>query len=212
MDQQTLHKRSLLVVAQQDDQFQSDLIALVPHLRAFSRRLCNRRDFAEDLAQEALMKAWRARASFEMGTNLKAWLFTILRNCFYAQGRRAWREVLWDAESAECIEEPPNKQDWTIELSDTARAMRGLPDAQREAVILIGAGGFSYEEAAVICGSAIGTMKSRVARGRLALFSALDGNQPLPSGDSKCGVDATGYIFAQLHATTAAGPRRVAHI
>src|ERR1700683_1811776 len=77
-------------------QFQRDLIALIPHLRAFSRMLCGRRVIAEDMAQEALAKAWRARARFQPGTNLKAWLFTILRNEYYSHGRRAWRETHWD--------------------------------------------------------------------------------------------------------------------
>jgi RNA polymerase sigma factor (sigma-70 family) len=198
--------------ARQGDRFQRDLIALAPHLRAFSRTLCNRRDFAEDLAQEALMKAWRARDSFQDGTNLKAWLFTILRNVFYSHGRRAWREAHWDAETAERIEAPPNKQEWTIELSDTARALRVLPNAQREALILVGAGGFSYEEAADICDAPIGTMKSRVARGRTALLSALDGNEPLPSRPVQRSTEASEDIFAQMSALTGTMPRRVAHV
>jgi RNA polymerase sigma-70 factor (ECF subfamily) len=197
--------------ARHGDQFQCDLIALVPQLRAFSRTLCRRRDVAEDLAQEALMNAWRARGSFQAGTNLKAWLFTILRNGFYSHGRRAWREAHWDAESAERIEGPPNKQDWCMELSDTARAMQALPDVQREAIILVGAGGFSYEEAAAICDSAVGTMKSRVARGRCALLGALDGREPLPQPSSKRRVDASDDIFAQLNALASAGTRRSAH-
>jgi RNA polymerase sigma-70 factor (ECF subfamily) len=109
------------------------------------------------------------------------------------------------------IESAPNKQDWTIELSDTARAMRGLPDAQREAIILVGAGGFSYEEAAKICDSAIGTMKSRVARGRTALLNALDGDQPLPPLANERGSDASNDILAQMSALASAGKRRLAH-
>jgi RNA polymerase sigma-70 factor (ECF subfamily) len=180
------------------DRFQRDLLALAPHLRAFSRTLCSGRDFADDLAQETLLKAWRARDTFEVGTNLKAWLFTILRNCFYSHGRRAWRQAHWDADAAERIEGPPNKQEWTIELSDTARALRTLPDMQREALILVGAGGFSYEEAAKICDTAIGTVKSRVARGRTALLSLLDGVQPLPPLSTEQRISASDDIFAQL--------------
>jgi RNA polymerase sigma-70 factor (ECF subfamily) len=198
--------------ARQGDQFQRDLLALAPHLRAFSRALCSRRDFAEDLAQEALMKAWRARASFEAGTNLKAWLFTILRNCFYSHGRRAWREAHWDSAAAERIEGPPNKQDWAIELSDTARALRTLPDAQREAVILVGAGGFSYEEAAEICDSAIGTIKSRVARGRTALLSVLGGSEPLPQLASNGKTDASDDILGQLNVLAATATTRAAQL
>jgi RNA polymerase sigma-70 factor (ECF subfamily) len=183
--------------AQQDGLFQRDLIVLAPHLRAFSSTLCKRRDIAEDLAQEALLRAWRARASFEAGTNLKAWLFTILRNAFYSHARRAWREGHWDAGAAEKIEAPPDKQDWTIELSDTARALRSLPDEQREAIILVGAGGFSYEEAAQICSSPIGTVKSRVARGRSSLLATLDSNQPLKP---KSRMSAADDILTQMSA------------
>jgi RNA polymerase sigma-70 factor, ECF subfamily len=128
--------------------FERDLVALIPHLRAFSRMLCGRRAIAEDMAQEALAKAWRARGSFEPGTNLKAWLFTILRNEFYSHARRAWRETHWDSDLGECIAGPASEQEWTMELSDTARALSGLPDGQRKALILIAAGGFSYEDAA----------------------------------------------------------------
>ena len=189
------------------DRFQRDLTALAPHLRAFSRTLCSRRDIADDLAQEALLRAWRARASFEVGTNLRAWLFTILRNAFYSHGRRAWREGHWDSETAERIEAPPDEQHWTIELSDTARAMYRLPDVQREAIILIGAGGFSYEESAKICGTAIGTIKSRVARGRIALLAALNGTEPLPAPR---GVNASTDIMSQLNTLAATKTRRPA--
>lgn len=193
------------------DQFQRDLIALAPHLRAFSRTLCGRREMAEDLAQEAMMNAWRARGSFAAGTNLKAWVFTILRNAFYSQGRRAWRQAHWDEESANRLEGPPDKQDWSVELSDTVRALSGLPDTQREAIILIGAGGFSYEEAARICGAAVGTMKSRVARGRVALLSTLDGSVPLPQLPAERAIDACDDILAQMNAVISAGARREAH-
>jgi len=194
-----------------ENQFQRDLIALAPHLRAFSRTLCGRRDMAEDLAQEALMNAWRARGSFAAGTNLKAWVFTILRNAFYSQGRRAWRQAHWDEESANRLEGPPDKQDWSVELSDTVRALHGLPDMQREAIILIGAGGFSYEEAARICGAAVGTMKSRVARGRVALLCALDGNEPLPQLPAERSNDACDEILSQISALISSGARREAH-
>jgi RNA polymerase sigma-70 factor (ECF subfamily) len=166
---------------------------------------------AEDLAQEAMMNAWRARGSFAAGTNLKAWVFTILRNAFYSQGRRAWRQAHWDEESANRLEGPPNKQDWSVELSDTVRAMSGLPDTQREAIILIGAGGFSYEEAARICGTAVGTMKSRVARGRVALLSTLDGHEPLPQLPAERSANPADDILSQMNALTDADARREAH-
>src|ERR1700755_2508308 len=86
-----------------DGDFKSELLALIPFLRAFARSLCGNHDSADDLAQETLVKAWQSRATFIPGTNLKAWLFTILRNQFYSDRRRAWRQAPWDQEAAERI-------------------------------------------------------------------------------------------------------------
>ena len=185
------------------NQFRQDILALVPHLRAFARNLCRGADMAEDLAQEALVKAWRSQDRFEPGTNLKAWLFTILRNEFYSQRRRNWRQTRWDEVKAERIAAPPDPQFWALQLSDTERGLRDLPDGQREALILIAAAGFSYEEAAEICGTAIGTMKSRVARGRLALADILDGKTNFADRDRR--MDPSDSILAQLSALTPAG-------
>lgn len=159
--------------------FERELVGLIPALRAFSRSLCRNRQLAEDIAQEGLAKAWRSRTSFEHGSNLKAWLFTILRNEFYSHCRRASREGIWDEERAACIEALADEQQWALELSDTVLALYRLPTAQREALVLIGAAGFSYEEAARICGTPIGTTKSRVARARTAITAMLE-NGPLP--------------------------------
>ena len=194
-----------------NDQFQSDLIALIPHLRAFSRSLCRRRDLAEDLAQEALAKAWRARDSYISGTNLKSWLFTILRNTFYSHGRRAWRETCLDVGVAESIAAPPKEQDWAMELTDVARALRKLPDAQRDAVVLVGAGGVSYKDAAKICGANIGTMKSRVARGRIALLGIMEGVNPLPLRSIEPQTTGPDDIFAQLGALARTDQRSTAY-
>jgi RNA polymerase sigma factor (sigma-70 family) len=158
-------------------QFRRDLVALIPHLRAFSRALCGGRAIAEDMAQETLAKAWRAQNAFDPGTNLKAWLFTILRHEVYSHSRRAWREIRWDPIKGERIVGPKNEQDWALRLSDTVRALRELPELQREALILVAASGLSYNEAAGICGVPAGTIKSRVARGRVALLKALDCGQ-----------------------------------
>jgi RNA polymerase sigma-70 factor (ECF subfamily) len=185
-------------------EFQRDLIALIPYLRAFSRVLCGRRAIAEDMAQEALAKAWRARDRFEPGTNLKAWLFTILRNEFYSHTRRAWRETHWDEAAGELIAAPPNEQEWVMNLSDTARALNGLPDAQREALILVAAGGFTYQDTARICGMPVGTVKSRVARARAALVKTLDGEKPLSKRSKSRARGAAGDILAQLGALTPA--------
>lgn len=186
-------------------EFKSDLLALVPFLRAFARSLSGRQEGADDLAQETLVKAWQSRASFVPGTNLKAWLFTILRNQFYSDRRRAWRQAPWDAEAAERIPDGNGDQAWAAELSDTARALKALTNEQREALILVGAGGFAYEEAAQISNCAVGTVKSRVARARKALIAILDGDQALPASDRPAQGEAAREIMAQLDRLTPAG-------
>ena len=198
------------ISATQGNQFQRDLVALIPQLRAFSRSMCSRRELADDLAQDALMKAWRARDSFHSGTNLKAWLFTILRNTLYSHNRRAWRESQFEVGVAERIEVPDNEQGWAAELCDTSRALRTLPDAQRDAVILVGAGGFTYKDAAKICNTNTGTMKSRVARGRAALIGVLDGDTPRLPNSPKHSLDGSEDILAQMSALTSARTSRVA--
>ena len=161
-------------------EIEAELVKLMPYLRAFAQSLSGNPDLAEDLAQEALTKAWRARQSFARDSNLRAWVFTILRNEFYSQRRRAWRQAPWDAEKAETIPALPEEQDWAMELSDTTSAMRSLPGPQREALMLIGIDGFTHEEAAVLTGNAPGTMKSRLARARESLRGILDGRGSRP--------------------------------
>jgi RNA polymerase sigma-70 factor (ECF subfamily) len=178
--------------------FKSELLSLIPFLRAFARSLCGNQDAADDLAQETLVKAWQSRATFDPGTNLKAWLFTILRNQFYSDRRRAWRQTPWDQEAAERLPGTNQDQSWSADLSDTARALRNLPDEQREALILVGAGGFSYAEAAAICHCAVGTVKSRVARARKALMEILEGQGTLPPTQRPEEGDAARDIMAQL--------------
>jgi RNA polymerase sigma-70 factor (ECF subfamily) len=131
------------------------------------------------------MKAWAKQDSFEMGTNMKAWLFTILRNEFYSQMRKRGREVQ-DSDGAftERMAVHPS-QYGIMDLGDFRRALDQLPDDQREAIILIGASGFSYEEAAEICKCAIGTMKSRVSRARTKLQELLQ-----VTGEGDYGPDA----------------------
>ena len=190
--------------------FQRDLIALLPHLRAFSRMLCRRADLADDLVQDSLIKAWAARSQFETGTNLKAWVFLILRREFYSGLRRNWRQMEWDPEKGDTIRAPAHQQHWSAELSDTAHALHSLPAHQRDALILVSAGGVTYEEAAKICGTAVGTMKSRVARGRAALIETLNGKTPL----KRCVLNGTPSedILAQLSALIPAGALRAAFV
>jgi RNA polymerase sigma-70 factor (ECF subfamily) len=187
------------------DEFEEALIALMPYLRSLSRKLCNGRAIAEDMVQDTLTKAWAARASFVPGSNLKAWLFTILRNEVYSHGRRAWRDAHWDPVKGERIASPPDSQERAMELCDTARAMRTLPQSQREAMVLISLGGYSYKEGAKISGMAAGTMKSRVARGRNALLMTLEGKTPLPRRSAVGAHDAADSMLAQLAALASRG-------
>lgn len=189
------------------DDFRSELLALIPFLRAFARSLCGNPETADDLAQETLVKAWQSRDTFIPGTNLKAWLFTILRNQFYSDRRRSWRQAPWDQEFAERIPGTREDQTWAAELSDTARALRCLSDEQREALILVGAGGFSYEDAAAICHCAVGTVKSRVARARRALINILDGNDTLGSAQRPAEGEAAKEIMSQLDDLMPGGKR-----
>jgi RNA polymerase sigma-70 factor, ECF subfamily len=167
-------KIKMEIAANDDPTFTTDLVALIPHMRAFARSLCNNVAEAEDLAQDALSKAWASQASFTPGTNLKAWTFMILRNQFYSEKRRSWRSTQLDPEVAERTLVAVTNPTGGLELDELRRAMAMLPDDQREALILIGAGGLSYEEASAICGVPVGTIKSRVsrARDRLALIYA----------------------------------------
>ncbi|CAA9494008.1 MAG: RNA polymerase ECF-type sigma factor [uncultured Sphingomonas sp.] len=163
-----------------DPEFKDQLAQVIPHLRAFGRSLSGSRDLADDLVQETLLKAWAARKRFQAGTNMRAWTFIILRNLFLSQMRRARFKGEWDEITASKLLAAPASQDRHVELGDMQRALMHLPQPQREALILVGAGGFAYEEAADICGCAVGTIKSRVARGRVALEQLLSGGK-LPS-------------------------------
>jgi RNA polymerase sigma-70 factor (ECF subfamily) len=163
-----------------DAEFKDELAQVIPHLRAFGRSLSGSRDIADDLVQETLLKAWAARKRFQAGTNMRAWTFIILRNLFLSQMRRARFKGEWDDVTASKILAAPASQDRHVELGDMQRALLHLPQPQREALILVGAGGFAYEEAAEICGCAVGTIKSRVARGRVALEALMSGGK-LPS-------------------------------
>jgi RNA polymerase sigma-70 factor (ECF subfamily) len=179
-----------------DEAFKAELTALIPHMRAFARSLCHHAAEADDLAQEGLLKAWHGRASYQPGTNLKAWTFMIVRNQFYSDKRRSWRSTQLDPETAERTLVAVSDPTASLELDEVRRALAKLPEDQREALILIGAGGLSYDEVAEICGCAIGTIKSRVsrARDRLALILAegsYDEDDVRPS-------NAMASIFAQL--------------
>jgi RNA polymerase sigma-70 factor, ECF subfamily len=149
------------------------LVAEMGSLRAFAVSLCGDKERADDLVQETLFKAWNHLESFKEGTNLKAWLFTILRNTYFSERRKRRREVEdADGTYAARLATAP-AQLGHMDLQDFRSALVRLPDDQREALILVGAAGFSYEEAAEISGCAVGTIKSRVNRARNRLAGML---------------------------------------
>lgn len=160
-----------------DNDFKRALAAVTPNLRAFARGLCGDRDRADDLAQEAMLRAWAARDRYTAGTNFKAWTFTILRNHFYSEARRARFHGEYDEVAAERILCAPASQESTVDLTDVLRALDAIPASYREALILVAAGNMSYEDVAEVCGIALGTVKSRVCRARAMLCNVLESGQ-----------------------------------
>ncbi len=166
------------------DEFKRELLSALPGLRAFAMSLSGRSDRADDLVQETIMKAWSKQTSFQLGTNMKAWLFTILRNEFYSQVRKRVHEVRdQDGIYTQKLSTNPSQLS-ALDMRDFQRALEKLPHDQREAIILVGASGFSYEEAAAICECAVGTIKSRVSRARSKLLELLE-----ISGEADYGPD-----------------------
>lgn len=159
--------------------FTRALLGALPQLRAFAISLSGNPDRANDLVQDTVMRAWANMESFQPGTNLRAWLFTILRNIFNSEYRKRRREVEdADGEFASKVA-VSGGQESNLDMRAMRAALTQLPDEQREAVLLVGASGFSYEEAAEICGCAVGTIKSRVNRGRSRLAELVYG-EPVP--------------------------------
>ncbi|WP_397416374.1 sigma-70 family RNA polymerase sigma factor [Phenylobacterium sp.] len=150
------------------------IVGQIPALRAFAWSLCRNGADADDLVQDALVKAWANRHRFQVGTNLRAWLFTILRNTWYTQVVRRRRETP-DPDGAHAETQIVEAgQPWSVAMTAMRAALQELPEDQREAIILVGAAGLSYEEAAEVCGCALGTIKSRVNRARTRLAILLD--------------------------------------
>ena len=178
--------------------FEAELVALIPHLRAFGRTLAGDPTQGDDLAQDALAKAWSSQHHYQMGTNLKAWVFMILRNQFYSNKRRDWRSVELDPEVAERTLVATEDPTGALQLDELRRALAMLSVEQREALILIGAAGLSYDEAATITGVAVGTVKSRVsrARDRLALIYA----EGFIEADGGLPATAMAAIFVEANA------------
>ncbi len=156
--------------------FNEQLVALLPHMRAFALSMTRDRAFADDIAQEAATRALANRDSYRPDTNFKAWVFTILRNALYSESQRHWRHKERNDEEAMLACGSGGGQEARLEMDDFMRAFVCLPKDQREAMILIGVYGFDYDQVARITGSATGTLKSRVSRGRRDLKALLDGD------------------------------------
>ena len=152
-----------------------DLVKSIPSLRAFAISLCHNRTEADDLVQETLIRAWNNLSNFQEGTNLKAWLFTILRNNFYNGLRRQkhQNEYARTMDNSQFVVQA--SQDKTLEFGDVMRGLADLPPDQREALILVTVENMSYEEVARICACPIGTVKSRVNRARARLEALMEG-------------------------------------
>jgi RNA polymerase sigma-70 factor (ECF subfamily) len=157
-----------------EDSLRDEILAAIPSLRAFAISLTGHSDRADDLVQDTIVRAWTNIDRFERGTNLNAWLFTILRNLFHSDYRKRQREIEdADGSYAERLKTRPDQQSH-LDFEDFRTALATLPRDQREALLLIGAHGLSYEEAAQVCNVAVGTVKSRVNRARLKLAYLLD--------------------------------------
>lgn len=163
--------------------FSDSIIGAIPALRAFGRSLTGDADRADDLVQETLVKAWRNQDSYQPGTNIRAWLHTILRNEFYTQMRKRRREVEDANDQHSRGVAVAGGQEDHLNMADMRLALEQLPEDQREAIILVGASGFSYQEAAAICGVAVGTVKSRVSRAREKLAILLGDGEALHTSD-----------------------------
>ncbi|MBO9709530.1 MAG: sigma-70 family RNA polymerase sigma factor [Caulobacter sp.] len=163
-----------LARSEEDRAFEAQMVAIAPVIRSFARGLCGDAAAGEDLAQEALLKAWLYRAQFTVGTNFKGWVLKIARNHFYSQRRRAWRETPLDDDMISQMPSSRADQIPALMLNDLRNALRTLSDEQRQAAVLVGAGGFTHRQAADLCDVPEGTMKSRVCRARARLTEVLD--------------------------------------
>lgn len=178
-----------------EDVFKSQLTDLIPHLRAYARSLCRDATLADDVAQDAMLKAWNARAKFEPGTNMKAWTFTILRNQFYSIKRRSWRATSLDKDVAEQTIVANTSPEQAVHLNELRRGLQMLSNDQREALILVGASGLTYDDAAEVCGCATGTIKSRVSRARQSLEIIMEEGKFDKAADKVSALDAMNEIL-----------------
>lgn len=163
------------------DPYWTSITALVPQLRGYAIALTRSSTEADDLVQEALTRAWRFRTGFTAGTNLKAWLYKILRNCFHNEiaSRRATVQDVDGRLAAQLTCGP--EQEWFLQYRELLEAMTRLSPSCREALLLVVASGLTYDEAAQVAGCAVGTMKSRVNRARNKLAELLGDTSRLPA-------------------------------
>lgn len=188
----------LVAVNRREDSFSALLVAIIPTLRAFAGSLSRRPDLVDDLVQEALVKAWAARFSFEPGSNFKAWMFTIVRHHYYTMHRKQQCFMPWDPEAAERLLVCEPSQIALLELTELVSGLQTLPACQRDALILVGLDGCCYEEVAQILGCAVGTAKSRVARGRIALRKYLESQGASCGARRMTSSQASAVIFEWL--------------
>jgi RNA polymerase sigma-70 factor, ECF subfamily len=177
-----------------DEAVRQAVLGAIPRLRAFAISLCGNVDRADDLVQETMLRAFGNIHSFQPGTNMSAWLFTILRNHFRSEYRKRRREVEdVDGSYTESLKSQP-EQPGHVEFGEFRQALVKLPADQREALILVGAAGFSCEDAAEICSCAVGTIKSRVnrARARLAELLSINGGEAFGPDEATRAVLASG--------------------
>jgi RNA polymerase sigma-70 factor (ECF subfamily) len=189
--------------------FDKDLMDILPHMRSFAQFLTRDHDKSKDLIQDAIVRILRAQHHYEAGTNFKAWVFTILRNLHINNFRAKLCDTVVLDDSTGIILSVPADQHSVLEFHALQRALLKLPPELRDVLILVGAEGFSYEEAAVICGCAIGTIKSRMSRGRDAIYRLLGG---LPGNANTEAMAPRRPSLTQVWPRAGGGPKTVAAI
>ena len=186
-----------------------ELVRLLPQMKAFARSLSRDPVQADDLTQEAFVRAWRQRDSFTPGTNMRAWVFTIIRNLFFSEFNRSRRVSQLDPKFAEETLVAVSDPTASLELDDLRRAMQDLSVEHRQALNLVSVEGLTYYEAAVICRCAEGTMKSRISRAREALVALMAKGKF--KGERRAPALAMNAIFADAQRASASGGRRAVY-
>ncbi|MEQ9315731.1 MAG: sigma-70 family RNA polymerase sigma factor [Henriciella sp.] len=179
------------------------LEALIPEMRAFANGLCRDKVLADDLVQDACLKAWSCADTFDPAQPMKPWIFRILRNEYYMMLRRAWRNVSMEPDFAEAALMQPGGQEIQQDFNRMEQIIYSLPAAQRDALLLVLAAGMTYDEAGDICGCSAGTIKSRVSRAReavIARFESVESTLRCLDGGKKGGIDNLLYRIDQLTA------------